>query len=203
MTPQEPLAALPPAAAAVLEGDPRAAAASAERLDEATFRALYAATARPLWAYLMGASGDPALAEDLAQESYFWVLRAEGAPRDPLHFRGYLFCTAANLLRDHRRWRCRCPEVALEETSAAARGGQGWDQDQTDLRGDLARFLARLEPRARQLLWLAHVEGWSHADLAAALGLKEASVRVLLFRARQRLAALLRAHGYTPERCQR
>ena len=199
MTPREPLAALPPAAAAVLEGDPRAAAASAERLDEATFRALYAATARPLWAYLMGASGDPALAEDLAQESYLRVLRAEGAPRDPLHFWGYLFRTAGNLLRDHQRQRRRRPEEAPKETPAAA----AKSQSRADLRNDLARFLARLEPRARQLLWLAHVEGWSHADLAAALGLKEASVRVLLFRARQRLAALLRAHGYTPERCRR
>ena len=200
------MAALP-AAAAVLEGDPppaTAASAGAQRLDEATFRDLYEATARPLWAYLTSAGGDPALAEDLAQESYLRVLRAEGAPRDPLHLRGYLFSTATNLLRDHRRWRRRRPEVAPEETpAAAAPGTQLRDQHPSDLRGDLGRFLARLEPRARQLLWLAHVEGWSHADLAAVLGLQEASVRVLLFRARQRLAALLRADGYAPERCRR
>ena len=194
-----------PTAAAVLEGEAppaTAVSAGAQRLDETTFRDLYAATARPLWAYLTSAGGDPALAEDLAQESYLRVLRAEGAPCDPLHLRGYLFRTATNLLRDHRRWRRRRPEVAPEETPAdPGPGEQLRDLDQSELRGDLRRFLARLEPRARQLVWLAHVEGWSHADLAAALGLKEASVRVLLFRARQRLAALLRAEGYTPERC--
>jgi hypothetical protein len=39
------------------------------------------------------------------------------------------------------------------------------------------------------LLWLAHVEGSEHREIAEALGLKAASVPVLLFRARRKLAA--------------
>jgi RNA polymerase sigma-70 factor (ECF subfamily) len=49
----------------------------------------------------------------------------------------------------------------------------------------------RLSPRERQLLWLAHVEGLTHRDVATTLGLSEGSVPVLLFRARRRLEALL------------
>ena len=49
------------------------------------------------------------------------------------------------------------------------------------------------------ILWLAHVEGGSHADIAAITGLGPASIRVLLFRARRRLAGLLRAAGLAPE----
>jgi RNA polymerase sigma-70 factor (ECF subfamily) len=56
---------------------------------------------------------------------------------------------------------------------------------------DVQRALAKLALRDRQLLWLAHVEGASHREVAAALGLGVASVRVLLFRARRRLAAHL------------
>ena len=41
-------------------------------------------------------------------------------------------------------------------------------------------------------MWLAHVEGASHREIAAALGLREGSIRVLLSRARRRLADLLR-----------
>jgi len=40
-------------------------------------------------------------------------------------------------------------------------------------------------------LWLAYAEGSSHEEIAASLGLRAGSVRTLLFRARQRLAALL------------
>jgi RNA polymerase sigma-70 factor, ECF subfamily len=199
LTTRGPLAALP-AAAAVLGNAPAAAAeAGAKRLDEAAFRDLYAEAARPLWAYLASASGDPTLAEDLVQESFLRLLRAAGVPRDPAHLRGYLFRTATNLLRDHRRWRRRRREEPPEEAHTAP-ATEGGEQGEAGLRHDLQRFLARLEPRARKLLWLAHVEGWSHAEIAAAVGLREVSVRVLLFRARRRLAALLRAAGYANER---
>jgi DNA-directed RNA polymerase specialized sigma24 family protein len=39
------------------------------------------------------------------------------------------------------------------------------------------------------------VEGSDHAEIAASLGLSRISVRVLLFRARAKLARILRAKG--------
>jgi RNA polymerase sigma-70 factor, ECF subfamily len=190
---QEPSAAL--LAAADLGSAPEAATREQPRgrLDEETFRALHAAAARPLWAYLAGAGGDPALADDLVQESFLRVLRAPGAPRDPAHLRAYLFRTATNLLHDHRRRR-RGTDGPPAETAVAAAAAP---RAPAGLRGDLQRLLSRLDPRARRLLWLAHVEGESHAEIAVATGLRETSVRVLLFRARRRLAGELRAAGYS------
>ena len=52
--------------------------------------------------------------------------------------------------------------------------------------------MARLRPRDRQLLWLAHAEGYSHREISEITGLGEASVRLLLFRARRKLARMLR-----------
>jgi DNA-directed RNA polymerase specialized sigma24 family protein len=46
---------------------------------------------------------------------------------------------------------------------------------------------------------LPHVEGMDHREIAAAAGLKEKSVRVLLFRARKALAAVLERAGLGPE----
>ena len=63
------------------------------------------------------------------------------------------------------------------------------------LRVDMMRVFGQLKPQQRQLMWLAYVEGASHLEIATALGLRERSVRVLLHRARRRLAALLRATG--------
>ena len=52
--------------------------------------------------------------------------------------------------------------------------------------------MARLRPREREMLWLAYAQGSSHRDIAGTVGVKVASVRLLLFRARRKLADLLR-----------
>ena len=55
--------------------------------------------------------------------------------------------------------------------------------------------MARLKPRERDLLWLAYAQGSSHKEIAETLGLKTASIKLLLFRARRRLATYLREGG--------
>jgi RNA polymerase sigma-70 factor (ECF subfamily) len=159
-------------------------------LDAAAFAAFHAQTARPLWGYLRAASGSAALADDLLQESFLRLLRAEGLPAGEEDRRRYLFRIATNLLHDHRRAARRfvdppagwvAPEApAPPPAPHAAPPGC-----------DVLGVLKQLAPRERRLLWLAHVEEASHAEIAAATGLAARSVRVLLFRARRKLAALL------------
>ena len=55
--------------------------------------------------------------------------------------------------------------------------------------------MAQGRARDRQLLWLAYAEGYSHQEIAQITGLASASVRILLFRARRKLARLLRTGG--------
>ena len=59
-------------------------------------------------------------------------------------------------------------------------------------RTDLDRALSQLAPRQRDALWLAYVEGSSHEEIAAILGMKVGSIKLLLFRARRKAARLLR-----------
>jgi RNA polymerase sigma-70 factor (ECF subfamily) len=182
-------------AAAGAGAPPLAAAAAGPRLsmEDEAFQAFYDRTARPLWAYLQASSGDAGLADDLTQEAFLRLLRAEFQPQNEDHRRAYLFRIAANLLRDHYRGSWRESRQPAPETAVASSAAT------LEARHDLARFLDRLRPRDRQLLWLAHVEGRSHREIGAALGLREASVRLLLFRARARLAGLLRRAGFAPE----
>jgi RNA polymerase sigma-70 factor (ECF subfamily) len=51
--------------------------------------------------------------------------------------------------------------------------------------------MAVLKPRDREILWLAYAEGASHKEIAEVLGLRPTSLKMLLFRARRRLAELL------------
>lgn len=60
--------------------------------------------------------------------------------------------------------------------------------------------MAALSPRDRELLWLAYVEGSSHDEIAALLGLRSASIRSMLHRARHRMADALRRIGLGPSR---
>jgi DNA-directed RNA polymerase specialized sigma24 family protein len=46
---------------------------------------------------------------------------------------------------------------------------------------------------------LAYVEGSTHAEIADTVGVKPASIKMLLFRARQNLATVLREKGLDPK----
>ena len=67
------------------------------------------------------------------------------------------------------------------------------------MRRELAKGLEALEPRQRALLWLAYAEGFEHREIAEMLGLRQNSVRVLLFRARKKLAETLGRLGFSAE----
>lgn len=186
--------------------------------DAAGFRAFYERTARPLWAYLSRVTDDPELADDLVQEAFYRLLRVGFVPESDAHAKNYLYRIASNLMRDHFRCAQRHsaagevsspapggpkataepsaaePGVAARTTTAPADPGRG-----VRLRCDLRRFLGQLSPKDRQLLWMAHVEEVSHREIAERLEIQESSVRVLVFRARRRLAALLKAHDVGPE----
>jgi RNA polymerase sigma-70 factor (ECF subfamily) len=52
-----------------------------------------------------------------------------------------------------------------------------------------------MRPRDRQLLWLAHAENYSHHEIAQITGLGVPSIRLLLFRARRKIAKILKQQG--------
>ena len=60
---------------------------------------------------------------------------------------------------------------------------------------DLSRAMARMKPRERSMLWLAYAQGWSHEEIAAAIGVKSSSLKAMLHRARHRLVTLLNPGG--------
>jgi RNA polymerase sigma-70 factor (ECF subfamily) len=164
------------------------------QMDEDAFRLFYERTARPVWAYLARMSGSARLADDLLQETYYRFLRANVAHESDAHRRNYLFRIATNIVRDLRR-RPRVDESGLANSQEYVDRADPRSADAANgavRRLDLARSMARLKPRERDLLWLAYAQGSSHKEIADTLGLKTASVKLLLFRARRRLARLLR-----------
>src|SRR5204862_521771 len=170
------------------------AAVGALQMDEDTFRAFYDRTARQVWAYLARITGDRTLADDLLQESYYRFLRAERAFDSESHRRNYLFRIATNLAHDRHRHGRVAVHVPMPEENAPGALSDGRDlAAETERRTDLARAMATLKPRERGMLWLAYAQGSSHEEIADALGLRKSSIKILLFRARRRLASALGA----------
>ena len=165
------------------------------QMDEDTFRSFYDRTARAVWAYISRTTGDNRLADDLMQETYYRFLRADITHDSETHRRHYLFRIAVNLVRDHYRRRRldRLPEADYLHHPKSQSGEPV--ADRAAQRIDLTRAMARLTRRERNLLWLAYAQGSSHAEIATTLGLKTASIKSLLFRARRRLASLLGPEG--------
>ena len=161
-------------------------------MDEDTFRAFYDRTARPLWAYLSRMTGSAHLADDLLQESYYRFLRVKINWESETHRRAYLFRIATNLVRDGQRRSRRSESVEYSETENGANAAVDDVADRAVKRTDVRRAMLLLRPRDRALLWLAYAQGQAHAEIADVLGVKTGSIKLLLFRARRRLAALLR-----------
>lgn len=162
------------------------------QMDEDTFRAFYARTSGMVWAYLARATGDPAEADDLLQESYYRLLRTTTQFESEDHRKNYLFRVATNLLRDRYR-RPRLDNSQLPENGEGEIPAGGDLAQQTQQRTDLQRAMAQLTLRERELVLLAYGQGSTHQEIAGTLGLKTGSIKPLLFRARRKLARILQS----------
>jgi RNA polymerase sigma-70 factor (ECF subfamily) len=161
------------------------------QMDEETFRGFYNRTSGMLWAYIAKATNDASAADDLLQEAYYRLLRSMTPFESDEHRRNYVFRIATNLIRDRYR-RPRIDGAQLSEDSEGDIAAHGDLAEQTQQRADLRRAMARLSQRERQLVWLAYGQGSTHQEIAGALGLKKGSIKPLLFRARRKLAKILR-----------
>jgi len=163
------------------------------QMNEEAFSLFYDQTARQVWLYLARMTGDRRLADDLLQESYYRFLRASASLSSDEHRRHYLFRIATNLVYDHRRRAPRRTTAFGEGEEAMLAAGDSNVADRVARHIDLERAMEQLKPRERSLLWLAYAQGWSHEEIAATHGVKAASLKAMLHRARRRLKALLGA----------
>ncbi|MGE0257013.1 MAG: RNA polymerase sigma factor [Vicinamibacterales bacterium] len=163
----------------------------ATSMTEDAFRAFYERTAPGVWAYLARTTGDRAQADDLLQEACYRMLRSRQPYEDDDHRRHALYAIATNLVRDTWRRRATAPSTVAALPDDVADGSVDV-AGRAIARADLHRAMARLSVRDRQLLLLAYAHGWSHKEIAGALDLTVASVKLMTWRARrgvlQRLA---------------
>jgi len=127
-------------------------------------------------------SGEPELAADLVQEAFIRLHQRNTLPDQP---EAWLISVAMNLFRNEYATRNRRRRLLTVVQSTSP---DDVPADDTERRRRVQAVLEGLPERDRKLLILS-TEGWRYRDLAAALGLHEASVGVFLARARRAFRA--------------
>jgi RNA polymerase sigma-70 factor, ECF subfamily len=128
-------------------------------------------------------SGDAALGDDLAQETFIQAWRSLGRLREPGSFGGWLRHIAVNVWLQHVRRRRLATETLDDHDPPASE-----DAAMTVVtRLDLDAALASLRPVERLCLVLAYAEGMSHGEIAVATGLPLGTVKSHVARSAARL----------------
>ena len=142
----------------------------------AFFKTHYGDLAKAL--YLL--TRDQAEAEELAQEAMTRVYERWGRVRTMDSPGGYLYRTALNLQRKRAR---RLAVIAVIHPTAAREGAD--PAQVVEDRMEVLRLLACLSVPQRQVVVLVEWMGMDATEVAGVLGIKPASVRTRLHRARE------------------
>jgi len=162
--------------------------------DRAALAELFARHADRCWRVARRFAGE-AEAEDAMQDGFIRAMARAGQWRGG-DASAWLIAIVANAARNRARQsrrRQRREAAILVEPAAAASG----DPVDPALRRHLAAALDELPKASSDVLRLRLIDGLSHAEVAAALGVREGTARTRLHRAIERLRALLGRRGVT------
>ena len=194
--------------------DAQASAQPADALDRADMERLAAGQdtalndlmerhATPVFHFLCRMVGNEDDANDLAQETFVRVFRARASFRTGEKFSTWLFTIAANLARNHFRWRSRHPNVSLEtETGESEQtigstlpAGDPAPNEQAlaaERAAAVRAAVGKLPEELREAVVLCEWEELSMADAAKILEATPKAVESRLYRGRQILRERLK-----------
>ena len=152
--------------------------------------------------FLQRMLGNQATAVDLAQETFVKLYQARDRYRSSGNFSTWLFAIAANLARNHLRWKGRHPtrsldapleegEVAILETADLHQNPGEAAASAETVRAIHAAFL-QLPADLREAMTLFVHERMSYAEIAAVAECSSKAVETRIYRARQLLREELR-----------
>ena len=172
--------------------------------DPSAFETLFRAYADSLCDFARALVADDDAARDVVHALFCWIWEHRHALETPRVVRAYLFAAVRNRARNH----IRDTRVASAFRERVARSDEALVRTEplpdaramaTDLEDALARELAELPPRCREVFALLRYEGMSQAEAAATLGISRKTVEIHLGRAMKLLRAGLAA-WLDPER---
>lgn len=160
--------------------------AGARRGDPQAERALYDAHVDRVYRLAYRLTGDDELAREFTQDAFVRAFDRLGQFRGEAAFGTWLAAIATTVVYNGMRavQRRRRREVALDEAQAVSGGAGPGDPD---LRARLRRAIDGLPLKYRTVFLMHDVEGYTHEEIAGALGMPPGTSKAQLSRARARL----------------
>jgi RNA polymerase sigma-70 factor (ECF subfamily) len=131
---------------------------------------------------------DGHLAEDVAQETIAEACRRLRGLRRPERFGPWLGAICRNIARDMLRDKHRRPEVSTSPVAAP-------EEDRTEESVALREAVASLPEPLRRVVLLRYSNEMTYEQMAGVLGLSEQAINGRLRRAKERIAAFMKARG--------
>jgi RNA polymerase sigma-70 factor (ECF subfamily) len=147
---------------------------------------MYRAYAADLQRFISNKVGDPTVAEDLTSTVFLKALR--WLREDSESARGWLYATARTTIVDYWQEQRKSEMHSLSglEEQLLPSGATAFANQQVEMR--VQHLLSLLPERDRTILTLRYLQGYSAAEIAAALGTSAGHIRVLQLRALRRAA---------------
>jgi RNA polymerase sigma factor (sigma-70 family) len=177
----------------------RAAVAGAREAHEAIYRQYQ----RPVYTLIRRLINRPAVADDLFQEVFVEILRSVSGFNGEGSFSGWVRTITVNKCLMYLRspWHRSLFWLDAEEpdspTSISLIDTAPRTDTQVAAQADLERAFAHLSPLTRTVVWLHDVEGYTHGEIARALGRTTGFSKSQLARAHHRLRDLLEPQAET------
>lgn len=165
---------------------------------EAAFEALFRRHQRMVYSWILRTVRNPGAAEELTIETFWRIHQALDRFDETRGFEPWARRIATRIAID---WlRAQRPETAMpEEFFTCMRVSAPADPAiAAEVRRKVAQAFRRLPPKLSTAAVLAIVEGLAHKEVATALGISVAAVKLRVFRALRILRNDLRNQGITP-----
>lgn len=163
------------------------------RGDEKARKELYTRYAGSLYALCIRYVGDRELARDLMHDSIIKVFDTIGKYKPTGTLKSWVSRVTVNMVIDHMRRTKRFETVSLDSQQEKI-PEPAKEEMRLVPKEELLKMVARLPETKRLVFNMFCVDGYSHKDIAAMLGIKEKTSSSLLFKAREQLAGEVREY---------
>jgi len=151
------------------------------------FSSLYKKYAQDVYRFALYLSGERGEAEDITSETFVRAWTAPG-PIEMVTVKGYLFAIARNLFLHGLRKKSR--HVVLNEDLRDPQANPYKQAEQKEKLASVLTELQKLPEESRSALLMRAVDGMAYEEIARALGISLAAVKVKIHRARLALAGI-------------
>jgi RNA polymerase sigma-70 factor (ECF subfamily) len=164
--------------------------------DERAFERLFRCYAPRIFRFAMSYLNDPALAEEVVQETMIAVWKNAKDYKEQSQLSTWILGIARNKALDRARARQREPELLREIDRRASARATPEQIAQRDSQADRARSaLEKLSPEHREVMMLAFYNELSYSEIAQIVGCPEGTVKSRVYYAKEQLKRLLSEGG--------